>query len=215
MCPVIGYPNNDELRGDAEKVLTLIDAIDRTMSDVNSEIEAFRLAYMAFLGGEIDEETLNEARKTGAFSIPEGGDIKFITKQLDDAIVENHLNRLHDNIYRFSKTPDLSDQVFGSGNQSGEARKYKLLGLEMKTGFFENKFRSAAKRMFELLAKPWNMKMPSLKFDPLYVWYEFKRNFPKDLLYEAQATRMLKNMVSEQTRLSQLSFVDDANMNWT
>lgn len=210
MCPVIGYPNNDELRGDAEKVLTLIDAIDRTMSDVNSEIEAFRLAYMAFLGGEIDEETLNEARKTGAFSIPEGGDIKFITKQLDDAIVENHLNRLHDNIYRFSKTPDLSDQVFGSGNQSGEARKYKLLGLEMKTGFFENKFRSAAKRMFELLAKPWNMKMPSLKFDPLYVWYEFKRNFPKDLLYEAQATRMLKTMVSEQTRLSQLSFVDDA-----
>ena len=210
MCPVVGFPNNAELQGDAEKVLSLIDAYDRTMSDVNSEIEAFRLAYMAFVGGQIDEETLNEARKTGAFNIPDGGDIKFITKQLNDDIVEHHLNRLHDNIYRFSKTPDLSDDAFGGGAQSGEARKYRLLGLEMKTGFFENKFRSASKRMFELLAGPWKMKTPSLKFDPLNVWYEFKRNFPRDLLYEAQATRQLKGMVSEQTRLSQLSFVDDA-----
>lgn len=210
MCPVVGFPNNAELQGDAEKVLSLIDAVDRTMSDVNSEIEAFRLAYMAFIGGEITEDELNEARKTGAFNMPDGGDVKFIVKDLNDDIVEHHLDRLHDNIYRFSKTPDLSDDAFGGGTQSGEARKYKLLGLEMKTGFFENKFRSASKRMFELLARPWNMKTPSLKFDPLYVWYEFKRNFPKDLLYEAQATRQLKGMVSEQTRLSQLSFVDDA-----
>jgi SPP1 family phage portal protein len=180
------------------------------MSDVNSEIEAFRLAYMAFIGGQIDEETLNEARKTGAFNIPEGGDAKFITKELKDDVVEHHLDRLHDNIYRFSKTPDLSDEAFGGGAQSGEARKYRLLGLEMKTGFFENKFRSASKRMFELLADPWRMKNPGLKFDPLNVWFEFKRNFPRDLLYEAQATQMLKGNVSEQTRLSQLSFIDDA-----
>ena len=210
MCPVVGYPNNAELQGDAEKVLSLIDAVDRTMSDVNSEIEAFRLAYMAFIGGQITVEALEEAKKTGAFNFPDGGDAKFITKDLNDAVVEHHLDRLHDNIYRFSKTPDLSDEAFGGGTQSGEARKYKLLGLEMKTGFFENKFRSASKRMFELLAVPWNMKTPSLQFDALNVWYEFKRNFPKDLLYEAQATQQLKGMVSEQTRLSQLSFVDDA-----
>lgn len=210
-CPVFGFPNNAELQGDAEKVLDLIDGTDRTISDVNSEIEAFRLAYMAFIGGQIDEETLKEARRTGAFNVPEGGDMKFITKELNDAAVENHLDRLHSNIYRFSKTPDLSDEAFGGGSQSGEARKYKLLGLEMKTGFFENKFRSAANRMFELLAKPWNAKKPSLRFDYKNVWYEFKRNFPKDLLYEADATQRLKGNVSEQTRLSQLSFVDDAN----
>lgn len=210
MCPVVGFPNNAELQGDAEKVLSLIDAYDRTLSDVNSEIEAFRLAYMAFIGGMITEEELEQARRTGAFNLPEGADAKFITKNLDDDVVEHHLDRLHDNIYRFSKTPDLSDEAFGGGAQSGEARKYRLLGLEMKTGFFENKFRSASKRMFELLAAPWKMKTPSLRFDPLNVWYEFKRNFPRDLLYEAQATRQLKGMVSEQTRLSQLSFVDDA-----
>lgn len=207
-CPVIGYPNNAELQGDAEKVLALIDAFDRTMSDVNSEIEAFRLAYMAFIGGLIDEEALEEAKKTGAFNVPQGGDAKFITKDMNDEAVENHLNRVHNNIYRFSKTPDLSDEAFG-GNQSGEARKYKLLGLEMKTGFFQNKFRTAANRMFKLLEGPWNLKTPSLKFDHLKVWYEFKRNFPQDLLYEADATNKLKGYVSEQTRLSKLSFVDD------
>lgn len=209
MCPVIGYPNNAELMGDAEKVLSLIDAFDRTMSDVNSEIEAFRLAYMAFIGGSITPEVLEEATNLGAFNVPEEGDMKFITKELNDKAVENHLDRIHNNIYRFAKTPDLSDEAFGGGSQSGEARKYKLLGLEMKTGFFENKFRSSANRMFELLSGPWNVKTPSLHFDYLNVWYEFKRNFPKDLLYEAEATTKLKGMVSEQTRLGKLSFIDD------
>lgn len=41
------------------------------------------------------------------------------------------------------------------------------------------------------------------------VWYEYKRNIPIDLLSEAQASQALKGLVSERTRLSKLSVVDD------
>ena len=207
-CPLIGFPNNDELMGDAEKVLQLIDAYDRTISDVNSEVEAFRLAYMAFEGGIIDQATLDEARRTGAFTVPEGGKIYWITKQMDDSLIENHLNRLHSNIYRFSKTPDLSDEAF-SGNASGVALKFKLFGLESKCVTFERKMQAGLTHMFQCVSDIWQKKR--IIVDPYELVFEFKRNFPLDLKDEAETTGLLKGLVSEQTRLSLLSFVDDAD----
>ena len=69
-CPLICFPNNEELQGDAEKVLSLIDGYDRTLSDMNSEIEQFRLAYMAFYGSVPDATTLALARQTWGVRIP-------------------------------------------------------------------------------------------------------------------------------------------------
>jgi len=91
-CRIIVFPNNEEQQGDAEKVLSLIDAYDRTLSDVNSEVEQFRLAYMAFYGYDPDEETLKKAARTGAFGLDEkteGVGIEFITKDLNDAVIEH------------------------------------------------------------------------------------------------------------------------------
>lgn len=207
LCPIWGIPNNEELQGDADKVIELIDAYDRTLSDANSEIEAFRSAYMAFKGGTIDEETLRLAREEGAFNVPDGGDVYFITKQIQDGFIENHLNRLHDSIYRFSKTPDLADQAFG-GNVSGVAMKFKLFSLESKCTTFERKFNSAAMYMFRLWSGIMQVKGRGT-FDPLNVFMEYKRNFPLDLLHEAQVQATLKGMVSEQTRLSLAGFIDD------
>lgn len=205
-CPLIGFPNNDELMGDAEKVLALIDAYDRTVSDVNSEVEAFRMAYMAFEGGDIDEATMAEAQRMGAFTVPEGGKIYWITKQMDDGIIEHHLDRLHNNIYRFSATPDLADEAF-SGNSSGVALRFKLFGLETKCVTFERKMQAGLTHMFSCVADIWQKKR--IIVDPFEMVYEFKRNFPLDLLFEADATGKLKGMVSEQTRLGLLSFIDD------
>ncbi|AMO33386.1 phage portal protein [Lysinibacillus sphaericus] len=49
------------------------------------------------------------------------------------------------------------------------------------------------------------------KDDYLKVWYEYKCNIPIDLLSEAQASQALKGLVSERTRLSKLSIVDDVD----
>ncbi|WP_419182744.1 phage portal protein [Metabacillus fastidiosus] len=40
--PLFGIANNKELKADAEKVLALIDAYDRTLSDASNEIEQYR-----------------------------------------------------------------------------------------------------------------------------------------------------------------------------
>ncbi len=189
-CPLQGIPNNREMQGDAEKVLALIDAYDRALSDANNESEAFANAYMVFENIHLDEKEQKAVQKAGAIEImtgPNGGKVYFLTKEINDGFIEHHLDRLEKNIYRFSKTPNMGDESFGTA--SGISLKFKLTGLETKCGMFEAKMISAGTYMFQLLSNVWAKKQ--IKVDPLQCVMSFKRNFPLDLLSEAQAVQSL------------------------
>lgn len=205
--PVIRFQNNNQMLGDFEKVADLIDAYDRVMSDVQNEIEEFRSAYMAFIGAEIDEETITKARQTGAFALDEEGDIKFITKQVDAAFIENHKTTLNDNIYRFAKAVDMRDENFSGASQSGESRKWKLVALENKAVTKERKFVKALRYQFKVLCSAWAKKTLPLRFED--VTFQFTRNLPVDMLYSADVSGRLKGLVSDETRLGLLPFITD------
>ena len=208
-CPLQGIPNNRELLGGAEKVLSLIDGIDRTISDCNSEIEAFKLAYLLVYGVQIDEKTLQEAKRTGCFNIPPMGasesKIEYLTKQINDTFVENHLNRLEKNIYKFGQTPDMNEMA--SAGTSGIAMKLRLFPLETRCAMFERKLHSANMYMFKVLASAWEKKQ--IRIDPYEVVIEYKRTMPLDLQYESQVLASLKGNVSDQTALGLMSFIDN------
>ena len=190
-CPLQGIPNNREMMGDAEKVLALIDAYDRALSDANNELSSFANAYMIFKNLYMQEDEKRKAQVSGSIEFHSNGqndsDVYFLTKEINDAFIEHHLDRLEENIYRFSKTPNLSDEAFGTA--SGVSLKFKLTGLETKCGMFEAKMISAGTYMFRLLSKVWEKKQ--VKIDPLQVVMEFKRNFPQDMLSEAQTAQAL------------------------
>jgi SPP1 family phage portal protein len=204
--PITKVVNNEEELGDAEKVLELIDAYDRAISDINSEIEQFRLAYMYFKGEEPDEEMIESAKQTGGYYVGENGEVGFITKSIDDAVVEHHLDRIEQNILRFAKHINFNDEAFG-GNLSGVAMRYKLFALESKSKILETKITTALRNQFKIVSSAWAKK--SIKVDYLNVYYTFSRNIPVNLLDEADTSSKLKGLVSERTRLSLLSFVDD------
>lgn len=207
--PVIRYVNDDSMQGDFEKVESLIDAYDRSLSDIQNEVEEFRLAYFAFYGCEIDEETLQRARQTGGFGFPEGTDGKFITKDLNGAVsfLENHKKTLNENIYKFAKTVDMRDEQFSGSAMSGESRKWKLVSLENKAITKERKFTKATREMFKIIASAWAKKAIQFNYEDIEL--QFTRNLPVDLQYSAMVTQALKGMVSEETRLSLLPFVKD------
>ena len=208
-CPLQGIPNNRELLGGAEKVLSLIDGVDRTVSDCNSEVEAFRLAYLLVTGVSIDDDTLQQAKRTGCFCLPPMGSveskIEYLTKQINDTFVENHLNRLEKNIYKFGQTPNFSDEAFAS-TTSGVAMKVRLFPLETRCAMFERKLHAANLYMFKTLSTAWEKKQ--IFVDPLEVIIEYKRTFPLDLQYEATVLAALKGNVSDQTALGLMSFID-------
>jgi SPP1 family phage portal protein len=211
-CPLQGIANNRELMGDAEKVLSLIDDYDKVVSDNSNEIESFVHAYMVFKNIRIDENTLRDAQHNGAISIQSTGtqsaEVSFLTKDINDSYTEHHLDRLQDNIYRFSKTPNLNDDSFGSA--SGISLKFKLHGLEAKCGMFEAKMMDAAQYMWRLLCSVWRKK--NIAVDPLQITMEFTRNFPLDTLTEAQTVQaLIASGIPKEVAFSQLSFVDDVD----
>lgn len=211
-CPLQGIANNAEMLGDAEKVLSLIDDYDRVLSDNSNEVESFANAYMIFENLNIDSDTVKQAQKTGTFSFrqmgTQQGKVYFLTKDVNDAFTEHHLERLEENIYRFSKTPNLTDESFGSA--SGISLKFKLHGLEAKCGMYQAQMMNAAQFMWKLLATAWAKRGNVI--DPLQVTMEFKRNFPLDTLSEAQTVQaLIAAGVPKEVAFSQLSFVDDVN----
>lgn len=190
-CPLQGIPNNREMMGDAEKVIALIDAYDRALSDANNELASFANAYMIFKNLYMEEDEKRKAQVSGSIEFHSNGqndsDVYFLTKEINDAFIEHHLDRLEENIYRFSKTPNLSDEAFGTA--SGVSLKFKLSSLETKCGMFKAKMISAGTYMWQLLSKIWAKKQ--IKIDPLLVTMDFKPNFPQDSLSNAQTAQAL------------------------
>lgn len=195
-CPLQGIANNKEMIGDAEKVISLIDDYNKVLSDNSNEIEGFVHAIMltCILGEEKEvNSALERANSSGILNVPPVGTVqvnepvKWVTKNINDQFTEHHLQRLEDNIYRFSRTPNLGDESFGSA--SGVSLKFKLHGLETKCGMFEAKMLDASQYMFKVLASFWRKRR--IEFDPLQVVLDFKRNFPLDKQSEAQTAKEL------------------------
>ena len=193
-CPLQGIANNRELQGDAEKVLSLIDDYDKVLSDNSNEIESFIHALMLVtIAGEDVEEAVRKAQGTGSLVIQPVGSaqvndpVKWVTKNINDTFTEHHLKRIEDNIYRFSRTPNLGDETFGSA--SGVSLKFKLHGLETKCGMYQAQLMNAAQYMWKLLSGVWAKKR--IVVDPLQVTMSFERNFPLDHLANAQAAQAM------------------------
>lgn len=207
--PLIKFANNDLLKGDFEKVDSLIDAYDKLLSDCQNEVEQFRMAYFVVKNGEMTREIMEAAQLTGALSFPEGTDASYLTKDLNGMVtfVENQKKTLNENIYKFSKTVDMRDESFSGSAMSGESRKWKLVGLEFKAIKKERKFTKATRQMLKILASAWAKKNVNLNYEDVEL--QFTRNLPVDLLYYADVSTKLKGTVSEKTRLSLLPFVKD------
>lgn len=211
-CPLQGIAHNKECLGSAEKVLALIDDYDKVVSDNSNEVEAFVHSQMVFENIPIEDDEIKKAQKTGAIKIQSTGTregkVYFLTKNINDAFTEHHLERLEDNIYRFSRTPNMGDESFGSA--SGVSLKFKLHGLETKCATFEASVMNSAQYMWKVLCSSWVKK--GKKVDPLQITMEFNRNFPLDKLSEAQtAQAYIAAGLPKEWVYSQISGIDDVN----
>lgn len=215
-CPLFGIPNNDELMGDFDKVINLIDAFDRALSDQNSEIEQLRLAYMygkgLNIGTTVEEEIqfMNALKKTGFIEMDGDAEMGFVTKNLNSDFVERHLDRIEKRIQQGAKNVNFADEEFG-GNLSGQALKYKLFNLETKCRFSELKFKKALRYQYQLLANSWRARNKPVNFDPNMLEFKFSRNVFIDYKNEAEILNLLIGKLSDETVFSLMSFIKNAS----
>ena len=205
--PIVEYLNNDEAQGDFEKVITLIDAYDLAQSDTMNDFEYFSDAYLKIknMSGTTADDVA-DMKRDRTILVDSDGDADWLIKNANDSAIENFKDRLQGDIHRFSMTPNLTDESFAS-NLSGVAIAYKLWGLEQSASQKERKFKRGLQRRIELLCNFLSMKGKNYDWRDLSI--NFTRNIPQNTKEYVEMVAQLKGVVSDQTAISQLPFIDD------
>lgn len=206
--PVVTYDNNSDSMGDFEHVLTEIDAYDKEQSNTLNDMEQFSDAYMVFknlLG--TTEDDIVDMRKKKLILLDETGSAEWLIKDVNDTWVENFKTRLQNDIHKFSGTPDLTDENFGS-NLSGVSLRYKLLAMEQIRSTKERYFKKGLQRRIELLCN--FLRITTNVGDYTRINMRFNNLLPQNLLEASQIVGNLAPYLSKETLLSLLPFVENA-----
>ena len=202
--PLVEYKNNKRLKGDFEGVITLIDAYNLLQSDRVNDKEQLVDALLAVIGanfGDNEEEIVSTAKMLKELKIlelEEGGDAKWLVKNLNETETEVLKKALKDDIHEFSKVPCLTDENF-VGNASGVAMKYKLLGFEQLGRTKERYFKQGLRQRLKLMSNIENTRAKNI--DPSNIDISMKRSLPVDDELAARIAQETEGFISWETRI--------------
>lgn len=213
--PVIEYLNNKLAIGDYELQVPLIDAYNALMSDRITDKEQFIDSILVIYGTLLaDEDNAEDAEKRlklkKLLEMPNGSKAEYLTRTFDEAGVEVLKKAIEQDIHKFSHIPCMTDEHF-SGNVSGVAMEYKLLGMENITKIKTRYYRKGLRKRIRIFCN-WLAMNARATIDPTHVTAIFTRAMPKNLLEISQYVANLKGVVSMKTLLSQIPFVSDPDM---
>ena len=205
--PFVEYINNRERIGDFEGVISEIDAYNRVQSNTANYFQYNDDAILKIMKlGDVSTGDIEEMKRKRAIILEDGGDVGWLLKTVDDTALENYKNRLREDIHLGANVPNMTDEAFG-GNLSGVAVSYKLWGLEQICAIKERKFKRALQRRIELITRILNLQGHT--FDYRDIDMQFRRNKPQNILEQSQIIGNLSGMLSKETLLQLLSFVDN------
>lgn len=216
LVPAVEFYGNEERQGVFDNVKTLIDELDRVLSQKANQVEYFDNAYLKVLGvnldqdgdGKPDADLIGNQMIYSPDADAANADVEFISKPDGDNMQEHIIDRLVSMIYQISMVANLNDEAF-AGNSSGVALQYKLLPMRNMAANKERKFTQALRNLYRIVFSAGAVLPDSQKDAWRDLDFDFKRNLPEDLSNDASIAQQLQGLVSHETLLKILPFVDD------
>ena len=190
-------------------ILGLQDAANELLSGEIDDYSAFCDAYLALYGVDANAEDIAAMKAHRVLVLPENANAAWLTKNANDAQVENILKRIHESIYRIAACPDFSSESFVGGVSSGIAIRYRLVGMETRAAKIAAEMEKALRRRIEIICGIASLTIGEEIFRDIEI--DFKRNIPEDNATLIGLINSLKGSVSDATLLAQLPFIDDVN----
>ena len=207
MVPITVFELNNDRVSIFDQVMTLQDAYNKLLSAEVDDFESFADAYLVLKGMMgTDPEDLADMKRNRALLLDNDAEASYLTKNISDTQIQNMLNNINDNIHKIANSPDFNDDKFMA--QTGIAMRFKLVQFENASSAIEAEMRKALQRRIELICAIGNIKGDNLSFDDVKI--TFTRNLPTNLTETAQVVNSLRGLVSDQTLLSLLPFVEDS-----
>lgn len=217
--PITEWLNNKMGLGDYELQIPLIDAYNALMSDRITDKEQFIDSILAIYGTLLsDDESaksdssssdtpMKRLKREKLLEMPDGSRAEYLIRTFDEAGVDVLRRAIEQDIHKFSHIPCLTDENF-SGNVSGVAMEFKLLGIENITKIKTRYYRKGLRKRMQIFCD-WLQTNGRGTIDPNKIKAIFTRAMPKNLLEISQYVANLKGTVSQRTLLAQIPFVDD------
>ncbi|MEE4562787.1 phage portal protein [Paenibacillus polymyxa] len=207
--PLISCPANTERKSGFHDVISLFDAYNALNSDLVNEIADHRNAYLVIENAKLEAEDLLNMKKMGIIQVPAGGKVSWLTKEINDSFVKNELDNIERKIF------DMMDQVnFNenwASNTSSLALRNKLLNLENRVAMREALMEKAIKQRLRNFFTFLHIK-EGVQYDYRDIAVKFTRNLPTDLVGMADVIVKLKEVVSQETLLTLLPFVENPKL---
>lgn len=208
-CPANIFTLPDE-KSIFDCIMSQQDSVNELLSSEIDDYSAFCDAYLCITGADADADDIEIMKENRVIILPDGSMASWLTKNANDAQVENMLKRIHDSIYRIAQCPDFSSETFVGGVSSGVAIRYRLTGMENRAGIIEGRMKKALQRRIEIICGIASLKLGEEVFRDIQI--NFKRNIPEDTAATVDMINKLKGTVSDKTLITQLDFVNDADM---
>ncbi|MGW9529635.1 phage portal protein [Paenibacillus terrae] len=207
--PLISCPANTERKSGFHDVISLFDAYNELNSDLVNEIADHRNAYLVIENAKLEAEDLLNMKKMGIIQVPAGGKVSWLTKEINDSFVKNELDNIERKIF------DMMDQVnFNenwASNTSSLALRNKLLNLENRVAMREALMEKAIKQRLRNFFTFLHIK-EGVQYDYRDIAVKFTRNLPTDLVGMADVIVKLQQVVSQETLLALLPFVENPKL---
>ena len=202
--PLNIYKNNNDLSGDFEKVIDIIDAYNSVQSMTLDDIESISNSILLISGVALCDEIVKNIREMRLLNILDNqGKAEYLTKEIPDT--EQYKSRLLNDLFTLSSVPNMNDENFGN-NLSGVSIQFKLSNLEMKCAIKESFFKKALLRRLELMANVIGL-LGSIQSQELIkdVQIKFERNKIDNTNEVINQAIQLSSILSKESTLALLS----------
>ena len=205
--PFVEFLNNQERIGDFEGIITLVDAYNLAQSNTANFFEYNDQAILTITNlGDVTTDDVKDMKEKGTVILEDQGSMGWLTKEVNDAALENYKKRLREDMHFWSSVPNMTDESLGS-QLSGVAISYKMWNFEQLVVTKERKFKKALQRRIELITNMLNFLGAS--YDYKTVNMTFRRNMPQNVSEIASMISMLRGFLSDKTLMQLVPNVED------
>lgn len=217
IVPIVEGMENEERLSLCHDIVSLIDALDRAMSEKANDVDYFADAYLKIVNAYFDEKTVGKFQKhlrdqrmvviNGDGGEDGGGtaDAGFMEKPNADTTQENLVNRLVDYIYQIANVTNMNDEAF-AGNPSGVTLKLKYQPMKDMADVKAQKFKKSLRNVFKcVFAAQTNIQDDAWQD----LQFRFTQSVPQNLLELSQAFTNFYGKISNKTLFRQMPFIDD------
>ncbi len=203
--PIIEYANGRFRKSDFENIITLQDAYNLNTADISNDIEYFSNCYLSLSGMEDTEKgDVLKMKEDRVIVLPTGGQAGFLTKDINDTVVQNHRENLKEDIHKMSYVPDLSKEI--NSNVSGTAMKNRFFTTYQAVANKERMFKKGLQKRLRLFVNYLNFKnVVGQEHNAWDVEIQFNKNIPINMIEFADSAIKLAGVLPYQMVVEELN----------